>query len=334
MTGVLLVNIGTPQSPTRGAVRRYLWRLLGQQRVMGMPFIMRKALVGLIALLRAPRSARLYREIWTSDGSPILAYAKQCAAALQKKLGDGYQVFSVMSYGVPSLDDTLRHIEGRFDRLLIVPLFPQYAASTSGAILENVFRHIAGWNIFPEIRTLSSFYAHPLFISAFAAQISKCCEDNFEHVIFSFHGVPLSHINRIHPHVSVDNCLCMRELPTCGQHCYRAMCYETARLLARELNLSDKDYTVTFQSRMANGWTRPFTDAVIIEKAKEGCRTLLVVAPSFVADCLETIHEIGIQYRDLFLKHGGQSLRLAESLNANPIWIDCLKQLVCEGFLS
>ena len=327
---VLLVNVGTPDGPTVPAVRRYLFNFLNDRRVIDLPLIPQKLLVNLIIVpFRAPKSAELYKMLWTPEGSPLMVNAQKSRDKLQKALGDTYEVFIAMRYENPSLKKVLNQIrDGRFGKLIVFPVFPQYASSTTGTVGQFVFRQIAAWNVMPEVRMINQFYDHPLFIQAFTERIREYKPETWDHIIFSYHGLPVRQIKKAHPPIDPAGCSCEKALPGHGKFCYRATCYDTSRLLARALDLKKENYSVSFQSRLDKNWLEPFTDATLIRLAKEGYKRVLIVAPAFVADCLETTVEIGIEYQELFEKHGGEKVQLVESLNDHPLWIETMKEMI------
>jgi len=329
-TAVILANVGTPDEPTVPAVRRYLFQFLNDARVIDLPWLLRKFLVNVIIVpFRAPKSTKLYKMLWTEKGSPLLVISVESRDKLQERLGENYEVFVGMRYQNPSLKTTLQTIkEKRFDKIVVLPMFPQYASSTTGTISQLVNTEIAKWNVIPELTIISQFYDNPQFIKAFAAQIRKYKAEEFDHIIFSYHGLPFSQTDRVHPAIKTINCNCEVEMPEHGRFCYKATCYETTRLLAKELGLPKSAYSVAFQSRLTKNWLKPFSDKEVIKLAKEGKKRVLIAAPAFIADCLETIVEIGIEYQHLFEENGGEKIQLVESLNANADWIETLAELV------
>ena len=329
-TAVILVNVGTPDSPSVKDVRKYLFQFLNDYRVIDIPWLLRKILVNLIIVpFRAPKSAKLYQMLWTKDGSPLLYYATRIKTELEKQLDPNTRVFIAMRYGNPGILQVLKEVKDQgFTKIIYLPLFPQYASSTTGTAVEELFTHIRKWNIIPEVQIISQFYDHPLFIKAFVNQAKKYTPEKFDHVIFSYHGLPWSHLDRIHPAIPCEKCTCPAEMPEHGKFCYKATCYETTRKLAKGLKLSPENYTVAFQSRLSKKWLNPFTDKIIEEKAREGMKKLLVLSPAFVADCLETIVEIGIEYEQLFKENGGDTLQLVDSLNDNAEWISTIKSML------
>ena len=329
-TAVILANVGTPDEPTVPAVRRYLFQFLNDRRVIDLPWLLQKFLVNVIIVpFRAPKSTKLYQMLWTEKGSPLLAISIESREKLQERLGENYEVFVGMRYQNPSLKTTLQTIkEKRFDKIVVLPMFPQYASSTTGTISQLVNNEIAKWNVIPELTIVSQFYDNPGFVKAFAAQIRKYKPEEFDHIIFSYHGLPFSQTDRVHPLIKTVNCNCEVEMPEHGRFCYKATCYETTRLLAKELGLPKSAYSVAFQSRLTKNWLKPFSDQEVIKLAKEGKKRVLIAAPAFIADCLETLVEIGVEYQHLFEENGGEKIQLVESLNANTDWIETLANLV------
>lgn len=329
-TAVILANVGTPDEPTVPAVRRYLFQFLNDRRVIDLPWLLQKFLVNVIIVpFRAPKSTKLYQMLWTAKGSPLLTISMDSREKLQELLGENYEVFVGMRYQNPSLKTTLQTIkEKRFDKIVVLPMFPQYASSTTGTICQLVNTEIAGWNVIPELTIVSQFYDNPGFVKVFAAQIRKYKPDEFDHIIFSYHGLPFSQTDRVHPAIKTVNCNCEVEMPAHGRFCYKATCYETTRLLAKELGLPKSAYSVAFQSRLTKNWLKPFSDKEVIKLAKEGKKRVLIAAPAFIADCLETIVEIGVEYQHLFEENGGEKIQLVESLNTNADWIETLAELV------
>ena len=331
-TAVILVNLGTPDSPALSDVRRYLFQFLNDRRVIDLPWILQKFLVNLIIVpFRTPKSTKLYEQLWNGKGSPLLYYSEQVAEEVQIRLGDQYRIFNAMRYGKPDLKEILNQVEKQiFKKIIVLPLFPQYASATTGSVIELLMKQMSNWQTYPNIQIISSFQDHPAFFKAFASQSEKCDVTSFDHVLFSFHGLPLRQIKKLHPGKDCLTCACTKETIPGGKLCYKAACYETARLIAAEIGLSSKDYSVTFQSRLSKNWMSPFTDKVLIEKAKSGTKRILVFAPSFVADCLETKVEIEQEYSHLFRENGGEHLQMVESLNDNKKWIDGLVQMITE----
>ncbi|MCJ7552366.1 MAG: ferrochelatase [Ignavibacteriaceae bacterium] len=337
-TGVLLINLGTPDSPSVKDVRRYLFEFLNDRRVIDINPVGRYFLVNLIIVpFRAPKSAKAYKELWTEkglpsgrQGSPIIIYGESVKEKLQKELGKEFEVELAMRYRNPSLDDVLAKMKKKnYQKIIIFPLFPQYASASTGSAIDKAMKIISKWWVIPELRIISQFYNDAGYINSVAEQGSKYDIDDYDHVLFSFHGLPVRQVDKVYEDGKpCEDHDCENEINQDNKYCYKAVCYATSRLIAERLNISNEKYTVCFQSRLDKDWLEPFSDKVVIEKAKEGAKRLLVFSPAFVADCLETTIEIGKEYQDLFVKHGGEKVQLVESLNDNPIWIKALKNMI------
>ena len=335
------MNVGTPDSPRTADVRRYLKQFLGDGRVIDLPWLGRKLLVnGIIAPFRAPKSAKAYAKLWTDQGSPLIMHGNALCAALSKQLGPAYRVALGMSYQNPSIHEALLELRrAGAERLVLVPLYPQYASSSTGASLQAAFQEIGGWNDIPAVATVAPFYREEGYLAAFTDRIVGCGPERFDHVMFSFHGLPDRHIQRSHTPCSahlqrgledrpVVGCRCEREEYGAHPTCYKMQCHWTARALAKRCGLKDENWSVGFQSRLDSKWVKPFSDVRIEELAKAGCKQLLVVSPAFVADCLETVIEIGDEYSELFKEHGGEELYLVPSLNDSPTWVSAMSELI------
>jgi protoporphyrin/coproporphyrin ferrochelatase len=327
--GLLLLNLGTPDEPTTAAVRRYLREFLGDPRVLDMNPVGRALLLNLIILPTRPaKSAHAYRSIWDPErGSPLLYHSRDLAAGVAAKLGAGWRVELAMRYGTPSIASALDAlIAAQVDRIVVLPLFPQYASSSTGTAVARVMELARDrWNV-PACDFVPAFFDDPGFLAAFAAVAAPVlAAERPDHVLFSFHGLPVRQIvktdlTRSHCLTTADCCDTLA-----NPHCYRAQSFATARALAARLDLGAGDYTVCFQSRLGRiPWIEPHTDVVIDELAQQGKKRLAVMCPAFVADCLETVEEIGIRARQQFTAAGGESLTLVPSLNATPAWIDAV----------
>ncbi len=335
--GVLLVNLGTASSPRVRDVRRYLQEFLSDPRVLDIPRVARWALLyGVILPFRSPTTAAAYATIWSTEGSPLLVHSLALRDSIAKLLGPGFSVELGMRYGAPSIADALeRLMEARAERITVLPLFPQFAASSTGSALAQVFRLAAeAWNA-PQLRTLEPFYAHPGFIDARAA-VTAPALDAFrpDHVLLSYHGLPERQIRKSDP--SGRHCLttseCCASVGSVNASCYRAQCFATSRALAAALALSPDAYSVSFQSRLGRTpWIKPYTDLVLPELAARGIRRLAVACPSFVADCLETLEEIGIRARAQWHELGGEELLLVPCLNAHAVWVENLARMIRES---
>jgi ferrochelatase len=298
--------------------------------VIDIPLVLQKILVNLIIVpFRAPKSTKLYQRLWTEKGSPLLFFSEKVQENLQKKIGAKADIFLSMRYGNPSIGKALSAIRiGNYDQLIVFPMFPQYASSTSGTAIQAVIDKIRKWNTIPEIKSISQFCDHPAFLEAFADRIKSYEPEKYDHVFFSYHGLPNRHLEKNHPNESINTCNCENSLPVFGKFCYKATCYQTTRELVKRIGLKSDRYSVSFQSRLSNNWMTPFTDQNLISRAQQGCKNVLVVAPAFVADCLETTVEIGYEYKEMFIEKGGENLQMVESLNDSPRWIDALEEIL------
>ena len=329
-TGVLLINLGTPDSPAVGDVRSYLSQFLNDPRVIDIPWLSRKLLVNfLIVPFRAPKSAKIYKKLWTANGSPLLYYSEKAKDLLQASLGSDYEVHLAMRYKNPSIPDVLEGMRKKnYKKIVVLPMFPQYASASTGSALDEVMRVMRTWWVVPEVKFVSQYYDHPQFIEAFAARGRKYNLADYDHVLFSYHGLPERQVDKVHEDGLCANHNCENEITEENKYCYKATSYATTRLLVEKLNIPQGKYTVCFQSRLDKKWLMPFSDKVVEECARKGMKKILVFSPAFTADCLETIIEIGDEYQEIFKEHGGEKVQLVESLNDHPIWIDCLKDLV------
>ena len=330
--GLLLVNLGTPDEPTPPAVRRYLRQFLSDPRVLDIHPVGRAALLNLVILPRRPaQSAEAYRKIWDpARGSPLLYHSQDLCRLVAERLGAGWKVELAMRYGSPSIESALDRLRA-VDSVVVLPLYPQYAASSTGSTLEEIYRLAAArWNA-PSLAAVPPFYDQPAFISAFTAVGRPVLErERPDHVLFSFHGLPERHMRKSDEsgHHCLSSPRCCDRVSGVNRNCYRAQCYATARALAGDLALEADRWSVSFQSRLGRTpWIRPYTDVVLPELAARGVKRLAVFCPAFVADCLETLEEIGIRARDQFRAAGGDDLFLVPSLNSSPAWVDVVVDL-------
>jgi len=317
--GVLLVNLGTPDAPTAGAVRRYLAEFLSDPRVVEIPgMLWRPILHGVVLRVRPARSAERYRRIWTKDGSPLLVHSQRQKTLLFGYLGARLKALGLpadhcpvelgMRYGSPSIPDALNRLrQGRCDRVLVLPLYPQYAASTTASAVDAVFAAAASLRRVPGMHVVDAYHDDPGYIGALVQSVNDYWvrHGRPNKLVLSFHGVPRRTLDRGDPY-----------------HCH---CQKTARLLATELGLRPEQYAVTFQSRFGRAqWLEPYTAPTLVELAHEGLRRVDVVCPGFASDCLETLEEIGMEGRAAFLDAGGAEFHAIPCLNENPAWIAAL----------
>jgi len=326
------MNVGSPDKPAPGPVWVYLTEFLNDKRVIDLPWLLRKFLVNLIIIpFRLMNSTHLYKLLWTERGSPLIYHSFEMKNKLQTLLGDHFEVFVAMRYRKPDYKKVIAKIKkAGYKRLILFPLYPQHAMSTTETTVVAVENELHRQHADLELKVVPQFYDNPQFIETFAEKGLAYDLDKFDHVVFSYHGLPDRHLKKVHPAVDIGKCTCDQEMPAHGKFCYRATCFATTRLLAEKLNLRSEDYTVAFQSRLDKNWMAPFTDEVILKKLKEGKKRILVFAPAFVTDCLETIIEIGDEYRELFLEKGGERLQLVDSLNSDDKWIRTMVSLIEE----
>lgn len=331
-TGVLLINLGTPDSPSVADVRSYLSQFLNDPRVIDIPWLWRKILVNLIIVpFRAPKSAKIYRKLWTANGSPLLHYGIQVKKLLQEELGDPYEVHLAMRYKNPSIPNVMEEMRKKnFAQLIVLPLFPQYASASTGSVLDEVMRVMRKWWVIPEVKFISQYYDHPTFINTIVERGRLYDLHEFDHVLFSYHGLPERQVDKVYIEGLCSDHNCENEITSENKYCYKATCYATTRLIAEKLGIPKNKYTVCFQSRLNKKWLKPFSDEVVEVCAKKGMKKILVFSPAFTADCLETIIEIGEEYQKIFKANGGHKVQLVESLNDHPLWIQCLKELVVD----
>jgi len=331
--GLLLSNLGTPADPSPAAVRRYLAEFLSDPRVLDIGAFGRWALLNLIILPTRPKkSAAAYQKVWTEAGSPLLVHSMALKDAVQARLGDDWVVELGMRYGSPSIDSALSRLrEQGVDRIVFLPLYPQYAASSTGSSIEELYR-IAGkrW-VTPTLSTVEAFYDDAGFIGAFAKSGREViAAARPDHVLFSYHGLPERHIEKADDtgaHCLKSETCCDAIIPA-NRNCYRAQCYATTRAIVAALGLP-QPHSVSFQSRLGRTpWIKPYTDVVMPELYGKGVRRLVVFCPAFVADCLETLEEIGIRAQEDWRALGGEHLQLVPSLNAAPVWVDAVIDLV------
>lgn len=330
---ILLINLGTPDSPTPGKVGKYLMQFLNDKRVIDVNPILRFILVNLIIVpTRSFKSSKLYKAIWTKEGSPLLLNSMALKDKLQQHVGDNYVVELAMRYQSPSIKSVLEKIrQQRPEKIHVLPLYPQYASSSTGSTIEEVLKQIKGWEVIPNLNIISKFYNHPKFLEALFVEAKKHDVNNYDHVIFSYHGLPKRHILKGSAHYGNNTCqmgACCNSITKNNQYCYRANCFETTRQLVKALNIPEGKYTTTFQSRLNDKWLQPFSDKVIEQLAKNGAKKILAFSPAFVADCLETIYEIGTEYEEIFKEHGGEKVTLVNSLNTNDVWVNAVKEIV------
>lgn len=334
--GVLLVNTGSPDSPDVPATRRYLRQFLSDARVIDMAPIARWLLLNLVILpFRPKHSAQAYRQVWTDKGSPLIVYCQEVCDSLRERLPDA-TIEIAMAYGNPSLPDAMdKLIKHGVARIVIVPLFPQYASATVGSVLELAYTTAARKLNVPALSVVPPYYNNAGYLDAWAEVAGPALDAfNPDYVVMSFHGLPERHIRNCDD--SGSHCL---QRDDCCDHylegnpsCYRAHCLVTAKGIAQRLRFNDAQFKVAFQSRLGRDpWLTPATDTTVVELAKRGIQRLAVLSPAFVADCLETLEEIGLRAKEDFIENGGSDFLLVPSLNSNPLWVKTLAALIEEA---
>ena len=309
------MNLGTPDSPHPSDVKRYLTEFLMDGRVIDLQKILRTLLVrGLIIPRRYKASAALYSSIWSEHGSPLYYYGKKTEQLLQEKLGEKYLVKLAMRYRSPSIEEGLEQLKG-CKRMIILPLFPQYASATTGSVHQKIFETLSKWFAIPEVRFVSQFPDHPNLIEAFAERAHEWNLQEFDHFVFSYHGLPLRQVEKGYS-----------ENPST---CYPSNCFATTKAIVSHLGIPDGKWSQSFQSRLGKSpWLEPYTDLLLKELVSKNKKRVLVFCPSFVADCLETLQEIGSEYKHEFIENGGERLELVKGLNDHPKWIETLESIV------
>lgn len=332
--GVLIVNLGTPDAPTRPAVYRYLKQFLLDRRVIDYSWLLRNLLVrGIIAPFRSGSSAKLYQKLWTKDGSPLKYYGKKLVEGVQQMLGETFEVELAMRYQNPSIESAIEKlIAKKVAEIIVVPLFPQYASATTGSIHEEVMRVLSKKESIPVVKMINSYFDNEKMIEVFVENAQRYDLSKYDHFLFSYHGLPQRQLKKAD---DWNHCLktenCCSTISEKNQFCYSAQCFATSRAIAEKLDLKPTDYTICFQSRLGpEEWAKPYTSKTIEKRANLGDKKILTFCPAFVSDCLETTIEIAHEYRDEFLEKGGEKLDLVESLNDHPKWINAVKDLVLD----
>jgi ferrochelatase len=324
---LLLINLGTPNSTSYFDVFRYLREFLMDGRVIDVPYFLRFILVTLIICpIRSFSSGKIYKKLWNlSDGvSPLLKNTEELTNKLNQKQNK-YTVFYAMRYQKPSIQEALDKIKlSNPSELVILPLFPHYASATSGSVFEEVTKRLSKEWVIPSFKFISQYYDHPSFIDAWVDAAKDFNFAEYDKVIFSYHGLPNSQVDKVYQDNQCDGKNCEHELNKENHYCYKATVYETSKLIAEKLSLHRDKYEVTFQSRLTNNWLEPFSDNVLKAMPAQGIKKVLVFSPAFTADCLETVIEIGDEYQELFIEAGGDRLDYVPSLNFSDAWVQAI----------
>ena len=322
--GLLLINLGTPASPTPIAVRHYLNEFLLDRRVIDLPWPLRYALVkGIILPFRSRKSAEAYKSIWLTEGSPLLYNSQQLLGDLQKYLTNDFKVALGMRYGNPSITAALKELK-ECTELVILPLYPQYSSAATGSAIEEALNIITQQETIPSLVVISHFYQYQTYIQAQGELIREHLKPH-HHLLFSYHGIPERQIEKA-------GCTkpCSRECPVQeSPRCYKAQCYQTTQLIATHLNLASEQYSTSFQSRLGKTpWIKPYTDELLINLAAQGVKNITITCPSFVTDCLETLEEIGLRAKEQWLHLGGQEFNLIPSMNNHESFIKAIREII------
>ena len=311
-TGVLICNLGTPETYKTKDVRRFLRQFLSDGRVIEIPKIIWWFILnGIILTLRPSKSAKLYKSVWTKEGSPLLVLSKKLTEKLKASVGDSCEVELAMRYGNPSMESALMSLKNKNCRkLIVIPMFPQYSGTTTGSIFDEVARVLSKWRWVPSLSFVNSYHDHPEYINALADSLSNHIKNNSpQKIIFTYHGIPKRNFDLGDP--------------------YQCYCQKTTRLVAEKLNLEDDTYITTFQSRFGPAeWLKPYTSDTMGELPLQEVKNVLVVAPAFSVDCLETIEEIDQENKEIFLKAGGEKFTYAPCLNDSSGQVNLLKAII------
>ena len=327
--GLLLINLGTPDDPGYLSVFKYLRQFLMDPKVITVPYILRFILVSLIIVpFRAFSSGKIYKKIWTENGSPLIVNTSALADKVSKKVPH-IEVEFAMRYQSPSIEDKLKKlISQNLDEIIILPLFPQFSTATTGSVFDEISRVLKKQSVTPSIKFINQFYEQESFIDSWEDKLKSFNVDEYDHILFSYHGLPTKAVDDIYEDSLCADNNCENEITNENKFCYKATCYETTRLIASRLNLSQDKYTVSFQSRLTKNWLEPFTDEVLEEFPTKGIKNILVLSPAFTADNLETLYEIDDEYKELFIENGGKSLTMVPSLNDSSKWADSIVEII------
>ena len=326
---VLMISLGTPDSPRWFDVATYLSQFLTDGRIINIPSFLRFILVNLIIVpLRSFSSSKSYKELWTERGSPLKYHMEDLTKKVGNALKNSHDIYYAMRYKNPSLKSKLDEINKRgYDEVVLFPVFPQYSSAANGSFLDYSLKLISKWNVIPTIKTVDQFYDNEDFLNAFKENIEQFDLAKYEKIIFSYHGLPMSQLDDVYPDGKCEDRDCEEGVHGDNHHCYKATCYETTKLLVNKTGLDTRKTITAFQFRLTRS-VKPFSDQVLKDFAKNGVKNILVISPSFTGDCLETIIEIGDEYKELFLENGGQTLDYVPSLNSNDSWVRCIVNII------
>ena len=326
------MNLGSPDSTEVKDVKRYLDEFLMDKRVIDYPYLFRLLLVkGLITPKRSHASAEAYKTIWTKEGSPLIVLTKQLQEALQQKIEEPIEI--AMRYGNPTpaaaFDNLLKNIPG-IEEVIAVPLYPHYAMASYETAVEYAKEHYikGGYNF--KLSFIKPFYNEENYINAMAENMRPYLQNEYDHILFSYHGIPARHLVKVDPTGShcqkVNDCCNVNS--AAHKTCYRHQCFETTRLVTEALNIPKEKFSISFQSRLGKGWLEPFTDIRLEQMPKEGIKKLLIISPAFISDCLETLEELEERGKETFIGAGGETYKMIPCLNIHPLWVNALEKWV------
>lgn len=325
---ILLLNLGSPDSTSTKDVHTYLMEFLMDKRVIDYPWLFRKILVGgLIVPFRAAKSAEAYATIWTKEGSPLIVLTRQLQESLQSYVEEPVEI--AMRYGNPSMEDAYERLLKKVPQLeevIAIPLYPHYAMASYETAVEYAqeIHRKKGYSF--KLNFIRPFYNEAHYLHALSQQIRPWLNEEYDHILFSYHGVPARHVQKTDP--TGNHCLrsanCCDTASPAHAFCYRHQCFATTKEMVRLLDIPEGKYSNSFQSRLGKGWLEPFTDIRLEQMPKEGIKKLLILCPAFISDCLETLEEIAIRGKEAFLAAGGESYNMIPCLNINPLWVQTL----------
>ncbi len=330
--GVLLINIGTPAAPTTKAVRAYLKEFLSDPSVIDLPSPVRYLLLrGAILPFRASKSAKAYQKIWQPGGSPLMLHTLSLKQKLQQALGTGYVVEIAMRYGLPSIENSIQKLLANCNDISFLPMFPQYSIATTGSARKKIEQFLQNNNLSLPVRWIESFYTENWYIAALAKSILPYWQQQkADALLLSYHGLPERQLDKAGAGcVNCDRLNACPSINSTNKICYRAQCYATSLAVVARLQIPKENYYVAFQSRLGRiSWIKPYTDELLETLYNKGIRRLAVACPAFVADCLETIEEIGIRAKQQWLALGGEELFLIPCLNDQQVWVEALSEML------
>ena len=334
---VLLLNLGTPAEPTAKGLREFYTRFFADPFVFDMSPLGRWLLRNLIVKpFRAPKTAKSYASIWMDGGSPLKVYADALLASLQSKFDEADEevlVFNGMAYSEPSINAAMAEMESSgVTNLVLLPMFPQYSTATTASVFHGVRQAASEWSVAPKLHFIDDLFAHPAFIKAWSILIEHQLENmDVEHIVFSYHGLPEKNILKADQENVCNFDDCCQQISTRNRLCYRAQCFATTQAIVKSLAWGEDKYSIAFQSRFGRkAWIQPYLDNHLTELVERGIKKVAILTPSFVSDCLETLHEIGIDYREQFMESGGEEFHLIPNLNDEPAWFSAVYEIANE----